>query len=170
MIASHKGRNAVGWFFGGLFLDVIGIIIVAVIANLKEQRARYQGALSERRRLREQLNIEKMRNQQFRGQAGQRLDMHDRAIGVDTRPSDAPMPEPASPILVPSAEPPPIKKSPEWYYATDGGERVGPLQFVEFASHYRAGRFGPTSFVWSFGWPDWRELREVSGLEEKLEG
>ena len=31
IIAHSKGRNAVGWFFGGLLLGGIGIIIIACL-------------------------------------------------------------------------------------------------------------------------------------------
>ena len=34
-IIAHKGRSAVGWFFGGLLLGGIGLIIVSC---LKEKR------------------------------------------------------------------------------------------------------------------------------------
>ena len=34
IIARSKGRSAVGWFFGGLFLGVIGLIIVANLKSL----------------------------------------------------------------------------------------------------------------------------------------
>ena len=34
IIASYKGRSVVGWFFGGLFLGLIGLIIVACLSNL----------------------------------------------------------------------------------------------------------------------------------------
>lgn len=31
IIAGHKNRSVVGWFFGGLFLSPIGLIIVACL-------------------------------------------------------------------------------------------------------------------------------------------
>jgi hypothetical protein len=31
IIASYKGRSVVGWFFGGLFLGLIGLIIVSCL-------------------------------------------------------------------------------------------------------------------------------------------
>ena len=33
IIAGHKNRSVVGWFFGGLFLGLIGLIIVACLPN-----------------------------------------------------------------------------------------------------------------------------------------
>lgn len=31
IIASKKGRSAIGWFFGGLLLGLIGLIIIACL-------------------------------------------------------------------------------------------------------------------------------------------
>lgn len=33
IIAHNKGRSAVGWFFGGLFLGGIGLIIVCCLSD-----------------------------------------------------------------------------------------------------------------------------------------
>ncbi|MGM9666045.1 MAG: hypothetical protein ACI3XX_05860 [Eubacteriales bacterium] len=33
IIAHEKGRSAVGWFFGGLFLGGIGIIIISCLSK-----------------------------------------------------------------------------------------------------------------------------------------
>lgn len=33
IIASHKNRSVAGWFFGGLFLGLIGLIIVACVKS-----------------------------------------------------------------------------------------------------------------------------------------
>ena len=33
IIAHKKGRSAVGWFFGGLFLGGIGLIIIAGLSD-----------------------------------------------------------------------------------------------------------------------------------------
>lgn len=34
-IAYNKGRSAVGWFFGGLFLGAIGLIIICCLSSNK---------------------------------------------------------------------------------------------------------------------------------------
>ena len=34
IIASHKGRSVVGWLFGGLFLGLIGLIIVSCLKKI----------------------------------------------------------------------------------------------------------------------------------------
>lgn len=34
IIAGNKGRSVAGWFFGGLFLSVIGLIIVSCLKEV----------------------------------------------------------------------------------------------------------------------------------------
>ncbi len=36
IIAHNKGRSAFGWFFGGLLLGGIGLIIIACLSDKKE--------------------------------------------------------------------------------------------------------------------------------------
>lgn len=84
-IASGKGRSVVGWFFGGFFLGLIGIIIVACLANLNEQRNYRRQVEQSNHRLREQLRQERMKGEAFRQHSMSRLDAHDQALGVDTR-------------------------------------------------------------------------------------
>ena len=45
IIAHKKGRSAVGWFFGGLLLGGIGIIIVACLSDVKEEQEQSQEEL-----------------------------------------------------------------------------------------------------------------------------
>lgn len=91
-IAHHKGRSPIGWFFIGFFLALIGVIIVAVLPNLKEEQERQKHLDRENRRLREQLNQERVKGESFRQFASQRLDTHDRHLGVDTREAPASLP------------------------------------------------------------------------------
>lgn len=37
IIAHNKGRSAFGWFFGGLLLGGIGLIIVSCLSNKNEE-------------------------------------------------------------------------------------------------------------------------------------
>lgn len=37
IIASGKGRSGIGWFFGGILLGPLGIIIVAVLPKIKSE-------------------------------------------------------------------------------------------------------------------------------------
>lgn len=38
IIGGNKGRSVVGWFFGGLFLSVIGLIIVSCLKEIPSGR------------------------------------------------------------------------------------------------------------------------------------
>lgn len=38
IIAGNKGRSVAGWFFGGLFLSVIGLIIVSCLREIPDRR------------------------------------------------------------------------------------------------------------------------------------
>jgi hypothetical protein len=91
-IASSKGRTPVGWFFGGFFLDLIGIIIVACLSNLKEDQAYRDRQNRENRRLREQLRQERLKGEAFRQHTMTRLDTHDQQLGVDTKQTYAALP------------------------------------------------------------------------------
>ncbi len=192
-IASSKGRSTVGWFFGGFFLDVIGIVVVAVLPNLKEQERRQAHAMSERRRLREQLRQEKMKTESFRQHASGRLDAHDRMLGVDTRESPALAGPAASPQLsagigvaggpgttprvIPKAStstPDVRRDSPApaparddnrlWYYAANGESR-GPVPFAALRTMVERGEVTAATLVWSEGQTDWLPASQIGVLQ-----
>ena len=141
-IASRKGRSSVGWFFGGFFLILIGVIIVACLSNKTQERSIRRHADLERRRLREQLMQERMKNEAFRAHASNRLDTHDRMLGTRTRSplalhggsvdrlsfdaSEPAMELGAPPPAPPQAAPPPPPAEGQWYVALQGQTR-GPV-------------------------------------------
>src|SRR5436190_21976552 len=84
-IASNKGRSTVGWFFAGFFFAIIGIIIVAVLSNKKEEKDYRDHVAQENRRLREKLDQERLKTEALRQHVTGRLDLHDAQLGVDTR-------------------------------------------------------------------------------------
>lgn len=88
-IAHHKGRSVPGWFFGGFFLFIVGVVIVACLPNLREERAGRERARQRHRRLAEELKQEKIKSETFRSHARERLDSHDEALGMDTRALEA---------------------------------------------------------------------------------
>src|SRR5215475_4178859 len=104
-VASSKGRSTVGWFFGGFFLTWIGVVIVAVLPNLKEQKFKEEAIERENRRLREQLLQEQIKTEAFRRHASARLDAHDSHIGVDTRSLASALPAPGAAPGLPSFDP-----------------------------------------------------------------
>ncbi|MCU0724174.1 MAG: DUF4339 domain-containing protein [Planctomycetes bacterium] len=183
-VAASKGRNAVGWFFFGFLLPLPGIIVVLVVANLKTERARFEHAAAERRRLREELRLERMRNQQFRSLAQQRLDVHDRALGVDTRhlaPSlgaaGDPVRELGPSVAAATADPPlaqtgapPVAPPPAiWHYATHDGVQRGPVPFEDLCLAWQSAEIDGGSLVWRAGWKDWHRVADVPELLNRLE-
>jgi len=92
LIAHSKGRSAVGWFFVGFFLGIIGLVIALLASNLEDARAKEMAMENEQRRLREQLRQERLKNEQFRKHTQLRLDSHDGALGLDTRHTPAMLP------------------------------------------------------------------------------
>jgi hypothetical protein len=100
-IAHTKGRSIVGWFFAGFFLHIIGIVIVAVMPNLREQRRKEEEMERENRRLREQLIQEQIKTEAFRRHAAARLDAHDEHLGLDTRSAVSALPDANAPLALP---------------------------------------------------------------------
>jgi hypothetical protein len=99
-IAESKGRSAVGWFFGGFVFMLLGVIIVAVLPNLKEQKFKEEAIERENRRLREQLMQEQIKNEAFRQHTAARLDTHDGHLGIDTRSVVSALPPPDNPAAL----------------------------------------------------------------------
>ena len=81
-IASGRGRNVAGWFFVGMALDCLGLVLVLVLPNLKVLEAEKQRAEQENRRLREQLAKERQVADQRHGHVERRLGAHDQALGA----------------------------------------------------------------------------------------
>ena len=177
-IASGKGRSAVGWFFAGFFIGLIGIIIIACLSNLNEEDAERRRSSQERRRLQEQLRQEKMKNESFRRHTYSRLDAHDRVLGVSTRetpellggPGGAP---PASlpaeggvgaPVRVSAYEPPPPAPPEQWYFES-GGTTRGPVSLEDLRAEIAAGAVRSGTLVWTEALGDWTPAGRVTALQ-----
>lgn len=162
-IASHKGRSTVGWFFGGFFLQIIGLIIVAVLPNLKAQRAEKQQAQREQRRLREQLRQERLKSEAYRDYSANRLDMHDDVLGIDTRSPQALSGDAAPPPRL-TEGPKPIRHTEgtvSWYYAIKG-ERRGPVQEDVIRQKLLGKELSPDTLVWTEGLVEWTPANETT--------
>jgi uncharacterized membrane protein YeaQ/YmgE (transglycosylase-associated protein family) len=187
-IASSKGRNAVGWFFVGFLVGVIGLIICACMSNLNEEKARFAKIEQDRRRLREQLRQEQLKGEAFRLHAAQRLDAHDRSLGVDTRqttgllggPTEQPKflpgsPEEAlalsqpgttladpgaAPIADPTSAAPPAE-SPIWFYE-NAGKTFGPIPGSQILAMIRQGAIKNHTLLWRQGFDDWAPAHQVA--------
>jgi hypothetical protein len=183
-IARSKGRNIVGWFFAGFLLQIPGIIIIAVLPNLNEQRAKETRHMIEQRRLREQLRQERMKNEAFRRHAAERLDQHDSALGVDTRqtalrppgnpqaalpranpglgaadPVNALAPQP--PLGFAPPQPQAEQQVPRWYYER-GGQAIGPVTEDTIRRKFAStDEIQPQTLVWSEDLGTWTPIRDV---------
>lgn len=105
LVASNKGRSAVGWFFIGFFLGLIGLIIACCMGDLKKQKAKERQMEIQNRRLREQMRQERLRTEALRNYATQRLDAHDDALGMDTSQATAILPDAKIAQALPGAAP-----------------------------------------------------------------
>lgn len=166
-IAHNKGRNAFGWFFGGLFLGLVGIVIVACLSNLKEQEAYRQYQETERRRLREQLRQEQMKTEAFRQYSMTRLDTHDQVLGIDTRSTPQLASGQATGFLPESGDPPdpnvvPLDQSLAVWYYEHQGDTIGPVTEREIRTLLTSGTVTQTTLVWTEGFANWQPLNSTS--------
>jgi hypothetical protein len=162
-VAASKGRNAVGWFFIGFFFTLVGLVIALVVSNKKEEQEHRRRALHERRRLREQLRQERIKNNAFRQHAASRLDSHDHVLGVDTR-SDPALPDARPPAQIagaaeaPQAPPPPPTAL--WYYEHNGGS-IGPLVTSDVKGLLQKGVLSEATLLWNEHLGEWTPLRDI---------
>jgi len=164
-IASGKGRSAVGWFFGGFFLGIIGIVIVAVLSNKKQETYYRRQTELERRRLREQLLQEQVKAESFRSHVARRLDYHDQAIGVQTRSlgEEGTVPVAGRLTAGPTKQLGASVQNAPWYYAM-GGQTIGPIAFVQLRAMVAQGRLPADTLVWTEALGQWTEARAVPQL------
>jgi hypothetical protein len=163
-IASSKGRNAVGWFFVGFLLGLIGVIIICCMSNLKEQREHRKWTERERRRLREQLAQERIKNEAFRQHTTARLDSHDTELGVDTRSANVlPGGQPAGALTSTPVAPQLSDQGNQvavWHYEVNG-QPVGPISEGSLAQMVIEKKLTSTSLVWKEGLADWKRVGEI---------
>ncbi len=161
LIASNKGRNAFGWFFGGFFLGIIGIVIVAVISNPKQERAQRDLDDVEYQRMRERLAQEKIKTETFRKHAAGRLDAHDGALGMDTRAIAGPNDSPA--LLSngkPETLPPPNPSRARWFYDLEG-KTLGPVSELEIKEQILANTIDANTLLWAEDMSEWTPLGKI---------
>lgn len=161
-IGSARGRSPVAWFFLGFIFSCLALVLLLVLPDLQEQQDREEEVLARQRRLAEELAQERSKNQSFRGHVKARLDVHDAALGVDTREQT-----PAQPAELPP--PPPVEsvdagELPErdWYVAEPGGEAEGPFSVEDLKARFHDGRVSLRSLVWNAEFEDdWQTLRDT---------
>jgi hypothetical protein len=182
-IASSKGRSVVGWFFVGFLIGIIGLIICLCMSNLKAEQAQQMAMESRQRRLREQLRQEQLKGEAFRLYSMQRLDSHDKALGVDTRSQPGSLPgggpggdlkmlaqavdgdpgaSPATDALNDMAGYDPT----QWYYNAQDTVK-GPVSTQKIKDLFTAGKISIKTLLWSEGMADWRAMEEVPQFTAK---
>jgi len=189
VVASGRGRSAVGWFFIGFFFGCLGLIILLVIPDLRIEEQRRGRLNRENRRLREQLRKDRMVADARHDDASRRLQAHDRALGVDTAPArpdliggeqevagQIQVGQPAAsagvgPPFVHSASPGGglDHRASQWYFA-DAEGRQGPVSFTVLRSVWAQGAINAETYVWAEGMTDWLAIASVDGLAESLNG
>lgn len=153
-IASNRGRSAVGWFFVGLLLDCLGLILVLVLPDLKQQEARERRVTLENRRLKEQLLKERQVSDQRHQHVEHRLGVHDEALGVDTATPPALSNDRGAPARLTNGDE-------QWYYARNN-ERQGPVTAETIDHLLQAGAIDDDTLVWTDGMQDWQTIAETA--------
>jgi len=192
-IANAKGRNAIGWFFGGFFLGLIGVIIVSCISNRNDEMRRRQHADRERRLLREQLHQERLKSQSFQQYANARLAQHDQVLEMDTSshqalPNLQPVDTPnlggyaadddlsrlaaanatsRAPHPVPEPAPPAPAPGPQWFvYIDNKAHSTGGIPYI--IEMIRKGKISTDTYVWAEGMTDPARIRDVPAFTNML--
>ena len=176
MIASSRGRSGVAWFFIGLVSGCIGLIIVLVLPNLKEEQARHGRLQRENRRLRERQRKDRQVADRRHSHTQQRLGLHDQTLDIDT----SRQLERESPELLSqgggSQRPPPFKRPPQksetkrWFYrADDYSNEQGPLSDRQIIHLFKSNEINLDTAIWRDPWPEWRTLQDVPWFRSKLD-
>ena len=160
ILAPGRGRSAIGWFFIGVMTNCVGIILVLLLPNLKLEEEKQRRRDEETRRLREQLKKERQVADERHDVSRTRLDVHDRALGVDTSNAEAPR-------LTDSAPPPPPlpPSGPEtmWHFA-QGNQQLGPVPASRLRQLFVDGQVDGSTLVWREGMAQWVPITDVADL------
>ena len=172
LVANSRGRSAVGWFFIGFFFGLFAFIVLLVLPDLRELEARDRSLREENRMLRERVRSHRMVADQRHAEQARRLDVHDRALGVDT--SAQAQLDDGPPASEPPALPPPVAPTQpsefvaaRWRYAF-GQEAKGPISFNSLRELFTSGDVTRATLVWTEGMPEWRSIEQMPGLIESL--
>ncbi|MCA8977448.1 MAG: DUF4339 domain-containing protein [Planctomycetes bacterium] len=162
LIASGRGRSGIGWFILGFFLTCIALIILLLIPDLNVENAKSQRQRAELRKLREQVKKERHVADERHTAQRERLDAHDRALGIDTSAAD-------QRLVGAGMAPPPLPAATDspsdlvWFHADDG-ERHGPIADAELRQMLRYRRIEPDTLVWRQGMDEWQPANDLPEL------
>ena len=158
-VATSRGRSGVAWFCIGFLFNCFGLIVLLVIPDLTVEQEQRTGVLRENRRLRERLAKDRTISDRRYAETHRRLQVHDRAIGIDTT---APLDE-----LVTEGPPPLPGEQAIWFYL-ERTDQQGPVPISMLRRLWDERVIGPKTFVWRDGMVDWREVRDIPDLGEQL--
>ena len=167
VVASSKGRNAVGWFFCGFFIGLIGLIIIACLPNLNEERNRRNYVDWQQRRVQEQIYQEQVKTQVFQQYTTARLDQHDQHLGLDTRPANQNLGYNTGGnqgYLPGQGQPQVNQQAAAWHVIASNNQRLGPLTSEQIMSLIHEQRLTPSSLAWSQQRNAWCQISEVQEL------
>jgi hypothetical protein len=175
LIAHYKGRNPIGWFFIGFFFGVFGLIVILVVSNLKELKDREVHSEMERRRLREQLRQEQLKNEQFRKYTQVRLDAHDNRLQMDTRHIGPLLEQSGIRPLLGNAQDPANEtvivesndKNQRWYFQK-GKSAEGPYPLEHIRQLIRQGRIDSFTRLWHETLVSWTPAGQVDTLRTEF--
>lgn len=169
-IANSKGRSPVGWFFIGLLLGCIGLIIILCLSNENEVREKERIQEDMNRRLREQLRQEQMKIEALRAHTAARLDAHDSALGLNTRSAAPALAGTAPPMLaggttgaLPDASQP-VDDGTAWYYADDHSVQHGPMSIIGLRGAITSQQVTRDTLIWHEGLSEWTPASRLDKL------
>ena len=154
IVAANRGRSAVAWFFIGVFLSCIGLILVLCLPDLKKEEERERRQKLENRRLREQLAKERQVSDARNTDVERRLGTHDEALGIDTS---------NPPVLPHAAAAAQLTGGEQWFYARDN-ERQGPVTSETIRHLLQAKAIDANTLVWSEGMQDWVAIKDTDAF------
>lgn len=164
VLAPGRGRSAIGWFFIGVVLNCLGIVLILLLPNLKLEEDKARRQKEETRRLREQLKKERQIADERHVTNRTRLDVHDKAIGIDTSADERRLIEAGmAPPPLPAPGDLPVQDEPGWFYAVDGEQR-GPVPLTRLRAMLRDGAVDGATLVWREGMQDWAPIADTSEI------
>ena len=159
-IANSRGRSPALWFFAGLFLQCIALILVLVLPDLKKEEAEKRRMRKENRRLRERISKERQVADERHATTLRRLGAHDAVLGVDTS-------EDVPPQVETRAQ---VNTKREWHYSPTGStDSRGPVTLETLAELWQAGAIDAETLVWRKGQADWMEIQEHDELAREFD-
>lgn len=173
LIAHGKGRSPIAWFFIGLLLGVIGVVMSLVSSNRKQIDYTRIQQDQENRRLREQLRQERIKHETLRDYTMRRLDAHDQVLGVDTRslqalPTDNPQNLlPTAEVATPTPTPQPAPPHSDAWYFEQNGETRGPVPPEVIHTMLAENQLTGTTLLWADHLPDWRPAALIPEFQHR---